>query len=278
MARKKSAPTAEPVHTVPPAVFSFLVELSRLLIAGGISANALKELAMRAHVQAAREATYKVGRKPNKALIAAMTGLSRVEVNRLLTVSVIRGDQPLPSASRATRVLDGWRGDAEFIDARGEPVALPVRGHEHSFEVLVRRYSGDMTPQAMLRELLRLELVEVEDGKVRPVKDPVGNHHLRTLDALIQGLQPVLKSVSADKSHCSDVHASTIDVSTSHPVNQKLLLKHLKAAVPRFLEAALATAEALPPTGRERGKPSADHVSISVIVTDTKTLKTRSRP
>ena len=146
-----------------------------------------------------------------------------------------------------------------------------------SFEVLVRRYSGDMTPQAMLRELLRLELVEVHDGTVRPVEGPVGSPHLRTLDDLIQGLQPVLKSVSADKSRCSGVHAATLDVPTFHPVNQKLLLKHLKAAVPRFLEAARTTAEALPATGRERGKASADHVSISVIVTDTKTRKVRSR-
>ena len=277
MARQKSTQTVEPASTVPPAVFSFLVELARLMMAGGISANALKELALRASVQAACEATHKNGRRPNKAVIAAMTGLSRVEVNRLLTASAVQRDQPLPSASRATRVLDGWRGDPEFTDAAGEPLTLPVRGYLHSFEVLVRRYSGDMTPQAMLRELLRLELVEVEDGKVRPVKGPVGSPHLRTLDELIQGLQPVLKSVSADKSRSSDVHAATLDVPTFHPVNQKLLLKHLKAAVPRFLEAARTTAEALPATGRERGKTSVDHVSISVIVTDTKTRKTRSR-
>ena len=103
MAKRKSTRPGDPVTGVPPAVFSFMVELSRLLIAGGISANALKELALRAHVQAACEVTQKVGRKPNKALIAAMTGLSRVEVTRLLAVSVDQRHQPLPSASHPAR-------------------------------------------------------------------------------------------------------------------------------------------------------------------------------
>jgi hypothetical protein len=275
--RKTTTDGVDPAAGVPPAVFSFLVELSGLLIAGGISANTLKELALRAYVQAACDATRQAGRKPNKAVIAAMTGLSRVEVTRLLEVSAQQSDQPLPSPSRATRVLDGWRNDPEFNGVAGEPLPLALRGHAMSFEVLVRRYSGDMTPQAMLRELVRLELAEVVDGMVRPLHGPVGSHHLQTLDSLIQSLRPVLQSVSADRSTRSDVRATTLDVPLFHPITQKLLLKHLKTAVPRFLETARTTAEVVPPATRTRSVPTRDRVSISVIVTDTKTQKPKGR-
>jgi hypothetical protein len=275
--RKTPTDSPDPAAGVPPAVFSFLVELSGLLLAGGVSASTLKELSLRAYVQAACEATAKTGRKPNKAVIAAMTGLSRVEVTRLLEASAQQHDQPLPSPSRATRVLDGWRSDPEFNGVAGEPLPLPLRGRAMSFEVLVRRYSGDMTPQAMLRELMRLELAEVIDGMVRPMQGQIGSYQLQTLDALIQSLRPVVQSVSADKSTRSDVRATTLDVSLFHPITQKLLLKHLKTAVPRFLETARATAEVVPAVSRTRSAPTRDRVSISVIVTDTKTQKPKSR-
>lgn len=275
--RKTPTDSADPAAGVPPAVFSFLVELSGLLLAGGISASTLKELSLRAYVQAACEATQQTRRKPNKSVVAAMTGLSRVEVTRLLEALGQQSDRPLPLPSRATRVLDGWRSDPEFNDVAGEPLPLPLRGPGMSFEALVRRYSGDMTPQAMLRELVRLELAEVIDDQVRPTQGPIGSHHLQTLAALIQSLRPVMQSVSVDKRLRSDVRATTIDVPTFHPITQKLLLKHLKTAVPRFLEAARTTAEVVPASSRARSAPTRDRVSISVIVTDTKTQKTKGR-
>lgn len=146
-----------------------------------------------------------------------------------------------------------------------------------SFEVLVRRYSGDMTPQAMLRELVRLQLVEVVDSMVRPIEGPVGSYHLQTLDSLIQSLRPVLQSVTADKGTRSDVRATTLDVPLFHPITQKLLLKHLKTAVPRFLETARTTAEVVPQLPRARSKSTRDRVSISIIVTDTKAQKSKGR-
>jgi hypothetical protein len=80
-----------------------------------------------------------------------------------------------------------------------------------------------------------------------------------------------------DKRLRSDVRATTIDVPTFHPITQKLLLKHLKTAVPRFLEAARTTAEVVPASSRASSAPTRDRVSISVIVTDTKTQKPKGR-
>ena len=125
--------TADPQHALTAAVLPFLVEFSSLLIAAGVSANTLKELTLRAYVQAAIQATARRNRRPNKAAIAAMTGLSRVEVTRLLTEleGADAADKPAghtaQPASRASRVVEGWRSDAAFWQG-GLPGVLPVRG------------------------------------------------------------------------------------------------------------------------------------------------------
>ena len=283
MAAKQPADSvADPQQALSAAVLPFLVELSSLLIAAGVSANTLKELTLRAYVEAAVQATARRNRRPNKAAIAAMTGLSRVEVTRLLAEI----EQPDPSdksashapqvASRATRVVEGWRSDAQFL-SDGVPRGLAVRGKEGSFEALVRLYSGDMTPQAMLRELTRLEWVSVDEAGVhlRDTRAPRG--HMQTLSALIDSLRPILQSVSSAKGTHSDIRATTLEVPTFHPITQKLLLKHLKTAVPRFLETARTSAAGVTVPVRERTSGTHDRVSISVVVTDTKSHKPRSR-
>jgi len=274
--------TADPQHALTAAVLPFLVEFSSLLIAAGVSANTLKELTLRAYVQAAIQATARRNRRPNKAAIAAMTGLSRVEVTRLLTelegtdaANKPAGHAPQP-ASRASRVVEGWRSDVAFWQG-GQPGVLPVRGKTASFEALVRLYSGDMTPQAMLRELTRLDWVQVDEQGVHLRETSAPQGHLQTLSALIDSLRPILQSVSSVKGTRSDIRATTLDVPTFHPITQKLLLKHLKTAVPRFLETARTSAAGVtvPPSTRAAG--AHDRVSISVVVTDTKTHKPRGR-
>ena len=68
---------------------------------------------------------------------------------------------------RTTRVLHGWRTDPEFLDRRGNPVPLTIRGSGLTFHTLVRRYGGDVTPISVLNELSRTGAVSVTNsGKV----------------------------------------------------------------------------------------------------------------
>ena len=62
---------------------------------------------------------------------------------------------------RALRVLRGWLADPRFQKRNGQPDELPYRGGKKSFTLLVKQYGGDVTPNSVLRELERMEIVEI---------------------------------------------------------------------------------------------------------------------
>jgi hypothetical protein len=69
-------------------------------------------------------------------------------------------------------VIAGWNQDPEFTGPYGLPLPVPYEDDPEidapSFCELVKRYSGDMAPRAMLDELLRTGLVEMDDdGLIR---------------------------------------------------------------------------------------------------------------
>jgi hypothetical protein len=70
------------------------------------------------------------------------------------------------------RVIAGWNQDPEFTGPYGLPLVIrfddDATSDAPSFRELVRRYSGDMAPRAMLDELVRTGLAEVDnEGRIR---------------------------------------------------------------------------------------------------------------
>ncbi|NKI36604.1 hypothetical protein HFP89_15640 [Wenzhouxiangella sp. XN79A] len=113
------------------------------------------------------------GRKPTKSRVAVLTGLTRVDVNQLLT-------QPAPDEvpqeeqyHRAALVLSGWANDSAFR-ADGAPLpTLPFDSDDDrpSFSMLVSRHSGGAPARAVLDELQRNGAVNVlEDRTVELVR------------------------------------------------------------------------------------------------------------
>lgn len=106
----------------------------------------------------------------NISRLSVATGMTRKEVSALLneassyreTITKRIGQQ------RALRVLRGWLADSRFQKNNGQPDELPYRGGKRSFALLVKNYGGDVTPKSVLRELERIEVVEVtETGSLR---------------------------------------------------------------------------------------------------------------
>jgi hypothetical protein len=69
-------------------------------------------------------------------------------------------------------VIAGWNQDPDYTGPYGLPLAIPFEDDPKvdapSFTELVRRHSGDMAPRAMLDELLRIGLAELDDdGLIR---------------------------------------------------------------------------------------------------------------
>ena len=114
-----------------------------------------------------------------KSRAAILTGLSRKEVMRL-SRQPMPGDKELPSRNRAARVVAGWLMPP-YVDGRGAPKVLSIKGGHESFLSLVRSYGGDVPYRAILDELLDNGVVERVNGKGLRLKSkgklyPRGSH------------------------------------------------------------------------------------------------------
>jgi hypothetical protein len=63
-------------------------------------------------------------------------------------------------------VISGWVNDSQFHDEKGEPAPLPFEGTDFSFSSLVKKYSGDIPPMAMLTVLEASQSVIAEGGSI----------------------------------------------------------------------------------------------------------------
>jgi hypothetical protein len=151
------------------AVLRVLRALIRVLVRHGMTLPAFVDLAKRAYVDVALNDFAIPGRKPSVSRAAVLTGLTRKEAQRIVEEhgASADGTAPMPE-NRAARVVAGWVRDAVFHGPDGGPLPLRLEGAEPTFATLVRRYSGDVPPRAVLDELLRVGNVErQEDGYVR---------------------------------------------------------------------------------------------------------------
>jgi hypothetical protein len=147
-----------------------LKPLVRMLLANGIAFGEFAEVAKSTYVEVAGRDFAIPGRKQSAARVAILTGLTRKEVKRHLDLASGKVEEALPTANlnRATRVLQGWYQDEDFVGPFGLPLEIPLEGSGPTFCELVRRYSGDMPARAILEELKRVEAVEeLPDGLLK---------------------------------------------------------------------------------------------------------------
>ena len=105
------------------------------------------------------------GRRVNVSRLSVATGMTRKEVSALLghSKSARHTQTKRSGEQRALRVLRGWLTDPRFQNRMGRPGDLSYRGSKKSFTVLVKLYGGDVTPKSVLRELERIDVLEVTD-------------------------------------------------------------------------------------------------------------------
>jgi hypothetical protein len=145
--------------------------LVRILIRNGVTATETTELIRQVFVDAATAEEFQFpGRRLSDTRVAILTGLSRKEVHRLRNKS--GAERAGTNLSRVARVIAGWNQDPDFTGPYGLPLGIPFEENPDidapSFTELVRRHSGDMAPRAMLDELIRTGLAELDDeGLIR---------------------------------------------------------------------------------------------------------------
>jgi hypothetical protein len=166
-------------QTLTRAVLALLSPLVRVLLRNGIAYGSFAELVKKSYVDVAFESFAPKDKKQTVSRVSAITGLTRKETKRLHELESPDADSSEQRYNRAVRVISGWLNDPAFHDDAGQPAVLPVDGSVASFAALVKKYSGDVTTQAMLAVLQAASSVEKTEQGVKlvqhaylPGKDP----------------------------------------------------------------------------------------------------------
>ncbi|MFQ5901244.1 MAG: DUF6502 family protein [Thermodesulfobacteriota bacterium] len=149
------------------AIVRLLRPLVMILLRNGIPYGTFVELAKWVYVDVALQEFDIPGRKQSISRVSVITGLSRKEVKRIKEIAGPDDLSVTERYNRAARVISGWLKDPHFLDDKGEPRVVPFEKEEVSFSSLVKAYSGDIPPRAMLDEMLRVGVVGLDNGRIR---------------------------------------------------------------------------------------------------------------
>ena len=168
------APSTSPPPALVKALRQALRPLLRVMLARGITLAYLTELIKSLLVDMA-ERDFRIDGKPvTDSRVSLLTGIHRKDVNRLR-----RGkngsdgaaddiDSAPTVVSLGAQLVAQWLGDAQFLDADGQPLPLPrniSEGGPQSFEALVAGINNDIRSRVVLDEWLRLGVVHIDDER-----------------------------------------------------------------------------------------------------------------
>ena len=134
--------------------------LSAFVLDCGLSVSEANALLRTAAVQTAAARQLENGRRINISGIAALTGIPRAEVSRILTSrespAAMQGRQ-----STTSRILSAWHRDPAYLTASRCPQGLKIFGRRPTFESLVKAYGQGIPTRAVLDELKRAGAIEL---------------------------------------------------------------------------------------------------------------------
>ncbi len=135
--------------------------LVRILVRNGVSYGEFSELLKSVFVDSAQDVLQLPDSRQSVSRIAITTGLTRLEVSRLLTQTDEDAEALLGRLSRVGRLLTGWHQDSDFTGPYGIPYEVQFEGPigRRSFTELVRRYTSDVPADEMLDEMKRIGAV-----------------------------------------------------------------------------------------------------------------------
>lgn len=144
--------------------------LVRVLLRNGVPYAAFTDIAKRAYIDVAMKEFGVPRKKQTNSRIATITGIPRKEIQRVLNLHLNEEVEPdmLVRYNRAARVVYGWVHDKAYSDPDGEAAVLPFEGGSPSFSSLVKSYSGDVPPRAILDELIQVGIAErLDSGMIK---------------------------------------------------------------------------------------------------------------
>lgn len=158
----------EPNETLYNAVFKLLRPLVRIFLRNGMPYAAFAEIARQAYVDIADKEFAVPGKKQTNSRISTITGLTRKEVQRIKAIEEEDNTDLIERYNRAARVVYGWVHDGMYSKNLDESMELMIDGEAPSFSSLVKQYSGDVPPRAILDELIQVGVVKrLDNGYIK---------------------------------------------------------------------------------------------------------------
>lgn len=149
---------------------TLLRPIASLLLKCGLTWREFAEVSKGVFVTVAGAEYGLRGRPTNLTRVSILTGINRKEVARLRDLEASETSTRPGKTTDATRVLSGWHQDADFLDDQGRPRVLAETGTGASFELLCRRYGGDVPASAMRKELQRVGAIAEEGTGLRVIR------------------------------------------------------------------------------------------------------------
>jgi hypothetical protein len=224
--RKNSAIEADAVQ--------FMSEFAAYLIAAGVGTKRFERIVRLGYFLAASRAARFGNKRLNQSAVAAMTGLTRVQVRRFAKQPAIV-QAPIPD--RVDQLVQGWITDSAFTTSKSLPRKLRLSGGGRGFAALVRRYGGDVPSRALLRELQRRGLVVVK-GNYASLRPEAGlSQSEYRLQVLSRSLRQLIEGGGFAETRSP---LRTIDLEVSYPAPGRAgrlqLHKRAEEAAKNFLE------------------------------------------
>lgn len=155
MSTQNSAQNAAPnADLMTAALIKIFRPLVRMLLRFHIPYKACADALRWTYVDVATHEFAMAEQKQTKSRVAVITGLTRIEVEKLQREGAKTTQATAALYNRAARVLTAWQYDPKYADDSGKPRKLDHDGGDISISDLVVRYSGGATVRAVLDELL----------------------------------------------------------------------------------------------------------------------------
>jgi len=223
------------------ALAQLLEPLAGFVLDSGLSTSEMHAIFREAAVRSAAARQLEHSERVNISGIAAITGIPRGDISRILKTPAVPGARDDDSQQQCTnRILAAWHENPKFTGPDGQPAELHLYGRGITFETLARKYGRGIPTRAVLDELIRAGAVELVDAqKIRA----------RTMIAVERGMSE--RAVKAFGDRASELLST-------------MLVNLRQREMPKFIasvsEAAVATAT-LPLFQKELSTRAADFLA-----------------
>ena len=134
----------------------------RLLLRNGVTFTTFAAALKQVFVDVARLELAEQRMPQTDSAVTLLSGVHRRDVRQLTREAADSPLRPKEPLSLAAQVVARWMNEPGFVDAGGAPRPLPRGPEPGGFDELVAGVSRDVRPKAMLDELVRLGVVDLD--------------------------------------------------------------------------------------------------------------------